>query len=78
MQNLIDSIILFNKSNTEFQIHYFRMGDILHLYIYDLTGDIYWHLESGYSDNNYSIKTLLIVLKELCYKLRGDDYPKEE
>lgn len=73
MQNLIDSIILFNKLNTEFQIKYFVMEDILHLFIYDLTDDIHWHLESGYNDNNYSIKTLLIVLKELCHKLRGDE-----
>lgn len=71
MQNLIDSIILFNKSNTEFQIHYFRKGDILYLYIYDLINDKYWHFESGYN-GDYSIKTLLIFLKELCYKLRGD------
>ena len=71
MQNLIDSIILFNKSNTEFQIHYFRMGDILHLYIYDLINDKYWHLESKYNES-HSIKTIILFLKELCYKLRGD------
>ena len=71
MNNLINAIVLFNKSTNDFCIHYFLHKDILNLYIYDLNNDQFWHLESHY-DKDYSIKELIIFLNKLCYGLRGE------
>ncbi len=71
MDNLINAIVLFNKSSEDFCIHYFLHKGVLNLYIYDLSNDQCWHLESHY-DKDYSIKELIIFLNELCYRLRGE------
>lgn len=73
MDNLKEAITLFNKSSDVFRINYFQIKNILHLYIYDLINDKYWHLESEYK-GNYKTSILIKYLNELCYKLRGDEF----